>query len=125
MPRIRWIMPAVLLGVFVGSTAEAQITEPRTLSASSTRVITIEEQLINRLRATREDQRAYLRFVVKQVNQGKLDLKLVIAMEHYAIRRRPDFPFPIFERIMRFQAERYGIELPPAQTFATTGPLPR
>ncbi|TWU24165.1 hypothetical protein Pla52o_20890 [Novipirellula galeiformis] len=126
MLRHSWIKLAIFIGLFSGiqfavpPSASAQITAPRTLSASSGRLATLEEQLTNRLRATSEDQRAYLRFLVLQVKEEKLDTRLVVAVERYAIRRRPDFPFPFFERAMKVQALKYGVVMPPVKSFAST-----
>jgi len=42
----------------------------------------------------------------------------LIAIQRYAMRRNPQFPFPYFERAMRFEAEKVGIDLPPVQLLA-------
>lgn len=121
LPRCLRMCAALLFLCFAPSLAQAQITSPRILSASPTdRFATLEEQLVNRLRATAEDQRNYLNFVVRLVKENKLDLKLVVAVERYALRRNPGFPFPFFERALRFEAKRRGIVLPPVRQFATT-----
>lgn len=126
MTRPTWTKLAWIIGLFCGmqtiatQTATAQVTVPRVLSATTDRSATLEEQLVNRLRATSEDQRAYLRFVVLQVKEEKLDLRLVVAVERYALRRRPDFPFLFFERAMKVQAAKYGVVMPPVKSFAST-----
>ena len=108
------------LGVFLLSPpAEAQITAPRSLSASVDRYATLEEQLVNRLRATAEDQRNYLTFVVQKVREGRLDLKLVVGIERYALRRNPSLPFLFFERALKYEAGKRGVVLPPVRQFAT------
>ena len=103
-----------------GATAqcEAQISESRIMSATEGRVATLEEQLINQLRATTDDRKAYVRLVVQLSNNGRLDPRLVLAIQRYAVRKNPQFPFPYFERAMRFEAEKRGIELPPVQLLA-------
>jgi hypothetical protein len=113
---------AVLLIGFCVTTSEceAQITVPRILSAKQDRVSTLREQLINRLRATREEQRAYVSFVVEQVRLGRLDRSLVVALERYALRRNSGYPFPFFERALKYEALKRGVALPPVQQFATT-----
>ncbi len=115
---IRWTTFALLL--LGGMTVHAQITGPRTVSARADRLATLEEQLVNRLKATKNDQRGYLKFVVKQVQDGKLDARLVVAIERYAIRRSSHFPFPFFERALKFEANRRGIAVPNVQQFAST-----
>ncbi|MCG8648734.1 MAG: hypothetical protein MI861_02815 [Pirellulales bacterium] len=100
--------------------ASAQVTAPRVLSASPNRMATLEEQLTNRLRATSEQQKAFIRFLVKQVRDGRLDAKLVVAVERKALLRNRLFPFPFFERAIRFEASKRRVMLPPVQRFATT-----
>ncbi len=100
--------------------AHAQITAPRSMSASTNRLATLEEQLTNRLRATRQDQIDYVKFVVEKVRVGKLDTKLVVAIERYALRRNPHYPFPYFERALRFEAGKRGVPLPTVKQFAST-----
>lgn len=115
-----------LFAVLAGSQpATAQITAGRTLSASPDPFATLEEQLVNRLRATADDQRSYLKFVVKKVREGKLDIKLVVGIERYALRRNPSLPFLFFERALKFEAGKRGVALPPVRQFATTRALGR
>ena len=116
-----YFLGAVLLSsvVFV-ATASAQITVPRTLSANPDRFANLTEQLTNRLHATAQDQRNYIRFVVQQVQTGRLDAKLVVAVERYAMRRNRQLPFPYFERAIRFEANKRGIVLPTDKQFAST-----
>lgn len=104
-------------GPFAGL-SQAQLTAPRVTTATEGRVATLEEQLINQLRATTEERKAYVRMVVQLTNNGELDRRLVIAIQRYASRKNPQFPFPYFERAMRFEAEKRGIELPPVQLLA-------
>jgi outer membrane PBP1 activator LpoA protein len=73
-----------------------QITSPRVLSSSRSTSATLEEQLLNRLKATRDDQRAYIKHVVALTKTGKLEQKLVVAVERYALRRNSKYPFPFF-----------------------------
>ncbi len=99
--------------------ANAQITAPRTLSATPDPLATLEEQLVNRLHATADDQQAYLRFLLTKVREGKLETKLVIAVQQYAIRRNPQLPFLFFERAMKVEAGKRGVTMPPVRQFAT------
>ncbi len=122
-PRVRWIVGCCFtLGflVLTSKPATAQITVPRVLSATPDRFATLEEQLINRLRATAEDQKAYVRFVVNKVRENQLDVKLVIAVQQYAIKRNPQLPFLFFERALKIEAGKRGVALPPVRQFATT-----
>jgi hypothetical protein len=124
---IRHLIPIVIAIVTVAAvakSADAQVTEPRKLSATPTRVATLEEILVNTLRATRNDQKAYIKFLVKQVDRGKLEARLVLAIGKKAIQRNRYYPFPYFERAMHFEANKRNVFLPPVQQFATTRILP-
>ncbi len=112
----------LLLGaVFVlqDEPAAAQIAGPG-VPTQGDAVASLEDQLINRLRATEEQQRGYIRRVTLLVREGKLEPRLVVAVYRYAVRRQPVYPFPYFERAMRFEAQKRGIRLPPVQLVATT-----
>ena len=118
----RQIHLATLALITLGSASigSAQITAPRSLTAEGDRYANLQEQLVNRLRATRDDQQAYINYVIKQVRKGKLETKLVVAIERYAMRRNRDYPFPFFERAIRYEASKRGVELPPVEHFAST-----
>jgi len=116
---------AVLVGAMVGfavlasaSTSHAQLTTRRVTSATENKVATLDEQIINQLRATTEDRKAFIRMVVLLVDQERFEKGHLLAIQRYAMRRNPDFPFPYFERAMRFEAEKVGITLPPVQLLA-------
>ncbi|WP_146517283.1 hypothetical protein [Rubripirellula amarantea] len=114
-----WLSLGLLI-VCVGQ-CHAQITASQVSSGTGSRSATLEEQLVNRLRASAEDQRNYLKYVVKQVELGKIDVKLVVGIERYALRRNPSLPFPFFERAFRYEASRRGLTVPPVRQFATAG----
>ena len=97
-----------------------QITSPRVLSSGRETSATLEEQLVNRLRATRDDQRAYVKHVVALTKAGKLERKLVVAVERYAIRRNSQYPFPFFERALKYEAAKRRVVLPAVKNFAST-----
>jgi hypothetical protein len=119
---LKWTVLSLTL--LCAGSLHAQITPPRKLSAEIDRFATLEEQLINRLRATRGDQQAYIKFVVDQVRKGKLEAGLVVAVERYALRRNPHYPFPFFERAIKFEASKRGVVLPPVRHFNTTRIVP-
>ncbi len=75
----------------------------------------LSEYLVNRLRATTDDQQDYVQQVVKLVEDGKLEKRLVLALERYARRRSPYFPLPVFERAMRYEGARRGVAVPALQ----------
>ena len=99
-----------------------QITSPRVLSSSRSTSATLEEQLLNRLKATRDDQRAYIKHVVALTKTGKLEQKLVVAVERYALRRNSKYPFPFFERALKYEAAKRRVVLPTVRNFASTRP---
>jgi hypothetical protein len=124
---IRQLIPIVIAMVAmaaVAGSADAQVTEPRIISATPPPVATLEEILVNKLRATRNDQQAYIKFLIKQVDRKKLETQLVLAIAKKAIQRNRYYPFPYFERAMRFEANKRNVFLPPVQQFATTRILP-
>lgn len=98
----------------------AQVTERRSLSASTDRFANLEEQLTNRLRAVANDQRAFIKYVTNKVREGSLDASLVVAVERYALKRNAALPFLFFERAIRYEAKKRGVMLPAVRQFATT-----
>ena len=114
------VMPFIFLAVMPARQVEAQISITRPASAGIQRTVTLEDQLINRLRATTWEQQAFSRFVTARVREEQLDRGLVLAIERYALKRNRVLPFNYFERAIRFEASRRGIDLPPVQQFATT-----
>ncbi|TWT56121.1 hypothetical protein [Allorhodopirellula solitaria] len=101
-------------------TASAQITVARSMAGSESPVATLEEQLINRLHATTTVQADYLRHVAKLVDQKKLEARLVIAIEKYALHRNPRYAFPYFERALRYEAAKRGVALPSMRHYQST-----
>jgi len=95
-----------------GTPAHAQLSTGSPLLQRADPVAELEERLVNRLKATRVDQRAYLKQIVQLVDHGTLDLRLVVAIERYALRRKPHYPFPFFERALNYQARKRGTVLP-------------
>jgi siroheme synthase (precorrin-2 oxidase/ferrochelatase) len=72
----------------------------------------LEEMLTKGLKATREDEKLYIKDVVmKMVEDEKLPVSLVYASFTYARKRRPDYPFPYFQYSLKTLANRKHIEL--------------
>lgn len=113
-------LATLTLGMCVvgAGTADAQVSERNGVKPTGNRVATLDEQLVNQLRATTEERKAYVRLVVQLVESGRLEQSYVQAITRYAIRKNPQFPFPYFERAMRFEAQKRGITLPPVQLLA-------
>jgi len=108
---LRIIISGVLLTLFCCQTSHAQIGTNQAQSGG-TQVPTLNEILVNNLRATLTEQQAFIKKVVEKTEQGKLNSKLVIAVMRYSQRRNARFPFPFFERAMRYQASKQGVTLP-------------
>lgn len=127
MSKNRWRWMLLLFGLFTWSSdsASAQLTAPRHFGESQSSVASLEEQLINRLRATTDQQKGFLRRVSVLVREGKLEQRLVVAVYRYSLKRNSVFPFPFFERAMRFEARKRGVDLPPVQLIAVTPDLIR
>lgn len=120
MPRSLLVWGVLLAGTLFAAPASAQITPGRSLSGGTAPVATLDEQLINRLRATTDAQADYIRLVVKLVDEKKLESRLVIAVERYALRRNPRYPFPYFERALRYESAKRGVELVPLRHYQST-----
>tara|TARA_R110002072_G_scaffold303133_2_gene495163 strand:+ start:7397 stop:7720 length:324 start_codon:yes stop_codon:yes gene_type:complete len=90
----------------------AQITTRTQLGTQGDSTAKLYERLVNRLHATTQPQQDYLLEITKRVNERKLDLRLVVAIERYSIRRNSHYPFPFFERALKYEAAKRGITLP-------------
>ena len=108
------VLILVSQGALLSGSVQAQIPAPPT-SVPLTRNATLSDFLVNRLRATTADQQDYVRQVVKLVEDGKLEKRLVLALERYASARNPYFPLPVYERALRFQGARLGVTVPTIQ----------
>lgn len=113
-----WFLFLIAVQSGLTSPASAQITTPTNRSYGGTQTVSLEDQLINRLKATTEDRQAYIRLIAQRVDAGIIDKGRVLAFERYAIRKNPHFPFPFFERAMRAEANRLDIYLPPVKLLA-------
>ncbi len=118
-------LAAVLFSLLIAEESQAQITVPRILSTQPDRLANLKEQLTNRLRATRNDQKAFINHAVELVRQGRLNRSLVVALERYSLRRNSSYPFPFFERALRYESAKRGVAVPMVKQFATTRSRPR
>jgi len=74
-------------------------------------VISLEDQLNTGLKTRRPEETEFVEGVARLVNEGKLPRKLVDSTFIWAVRRRQTYPFPAFERALRLQADRLGVDL--------------
>lgn len=112
--RITCIAATIFSASFLVSKADAQIISA---STPATSVATLGDQLVNRLRATTPERQSFVLEVVRRTEIGELDVGLVLAVQRYAIRRNRQFPFPFFERAIRFEAAKRNVTLPSVRTF--------
>lgn len=102
---------AFLCALGATSTVQGQVPGGRT-SAGGTQQPSLEEYLVSTLRATLPEQQAFIRRVVVEVEAGRIEEGFALAICRYAQRRNPSFPFPFYERAMRIEAQKRGINLP-------------
>lgn len=95
--------------------ASAEIPISNGGSVVPSKAPSLSDYLISQLRATTADQRSYVREIVKLVEKGKLEKRLVLALERYARRKSPYFPLPVFERALRVEAGKRGVAVPMIQ----------
>jgi hypothetical protein len=63
------------------------------------------------LKATRNEEKLYIEFVVQMVALDQLPVSYVYASFSYARKRRPDYPFPYFQHSLRALGKRKNIDL--------------
>ena len=95
---------AVALSALPGTCGRAE--EP----VGGAQVISLEDQLNTGLKTRRPEETEFVEEVARLVNEGKLPRKLVDSTFMWAVRRRQTYPFPAFERALRLQADRLGVD---------------
>ncbi len=73
--------------------------------------VSLEDQLMNGLRVTTPQQRAFVNLVVLRVNQGRLPRAMVNLVYQWALNRNPDVPFPYFQFALRILSRKRNISL--------------
>ena len=101
---------ALLLAIVSLSTLPSRPLEAEE-PAGSAEVISLEDQLKTGLKARRPEEKDFLEEVARLVDSGRLPRKLVDSTFTWALRRRQTYPFPAFERALRLQADRLGVDL--------------
>ena len=104
---MRACMPFALIIVssMLGSWFAAQID---TVQAAETpvRKEVLRDQLTRGLKATRNDQKAFIDKVVDKYADEELSLRLIYACYRRSIDRRKDYPFPYFQYGITFLAKK-------------------
>jgi hypothetical protein len=75
------------------------------------KVATLEDRLKTGLRARRPEEHRFIERVVRLVREGNLPGKLVDSTYLWAVERQQKYPYPLFERALRIQADRLGVDL--------------
>lgn len=117
------LVATIILFAAATDTCQGQMIAPPAAS-DGTRVATLQEVLVTNLRATRSEQREFLRRVDRAVSERRIDASLVIAVMRHSQRRNPPYPFPYFERAVRYEASKRGLNLPAVAVIASTA-VPR
>lgn len=73
--------------------------------------VTLESRLTTGLKAKRPEDVAFVERVAEMVRTGQLPAKVVDSTFLWAIRRRQSYPFPAFQKALRIQADRLGIDI--------------
>jgi hypothetical protein len=73
--------------------------------------VTLEDRLSTGLKARRPEDVAFVEHVAEMVRAGRLPAKVVDSTYLWAIRRRQAHPFPAFQKAIRLQADRLGIDV--------------
>jgi hypothetical protein len=101
------VLPLVMLAFFALPAGWTHAEEP----VGGAEVISLEDQLKTGLKARRPEETEFIDEVARLVNAGQLPRKLVDSTFVWALRRRTNYPFPAFERALRLQADRLGVDL--------------
>lgn len=105
---MRIIKPLLLaIPLFVNAASTVRADEPPTVGKRTA----LEDRLTTGLRARRPEEFAFIEEVAHLVRTGRLPAKVVDSTYLWAIQRQQKYPYPLFERALRIQAERLGIDL--------------
>jgi len=100
-----FVLITLVLSALPGTAARAED------SAAAGEVVSLEDQLKTGLRPRLPQESEFLEDVARAVDTGRLPRKLVNSTFVWAVRRRQTYPFPAFERALRMQAEKLGVDL--------------
>lgn len=105
MHTFRVLCVALLLGLApAGAARAAEPTTPGTVTS-------LADRLKTGLKARRPEETEFLDEVAHLVRTGALPAKLVDSTYLWAIQRQRKYPYPLFERALRIQADRLGVDL--------------
>jgi hypothetical protein len=75
------------------------------------KVAGLEDRLKTGLRARQPEEFEFIKQVARLVREGQLPGKLVDSTYLWAIQRQQKYPYPLFKRALRLQADRLGVDL--------------
>lgn len=109
---LRWAIAVVLTTAILGLD-RAQTQEPygydeaqQMLSLST---VELKDQLMFGLRVAFPEQEAFVDQVIQKVDQGVLSRAMVNVVYVWSKKRKPKFPFPYFEYVLRLLADERGV----------------
>ena len=105
MPSAKAILLAILLLAIPTATLRAD--DPPAVG----KVAGLEDRLKTGLRARQPEEFEFIRQVARLVREGQLPGKLVDSTYLWAIQRQQKYPYPLFRRALRLQADRRGVDL--------------
>jgi hypothetical protein len=126
LPPTKFHQPAswallVLAGLFVGQPGEGWAQEVTTTSAAASddevelRFRDYEAKIQALLKTRLNEEKAFVSLVMEKVRAGEIPEKMVETSYKWVLNKHPDtnYPFVYFERVLRIQGDKAGIEIPP------------
>lgn len=100
----------VLGTVLLLSGADVPVRADETARSTEAESRQLRDRLVNGLKATRENELAYIDRVVQRVAEKRLPESMVYACFDYARKRYPPYPFPYFQYSLNTLAKRKHID---------------
>jgi hypothetical protein len=126
LPPTKFHQPAswallALAGLFVGQPGEGWAQEVTATSAAASddevelRFRDYEAKIQALLKTRLNEEKAFVSLVMEKVRAGEIPEKMVETSYKWVLNKHPDtnYPFVYFERVLRIQGDKAGIEIPP------------
>ena len=111
--NLQWLLAIVAaIATVTGLAAPASADDFTPSPGERARYVEYERQLNAILKTRLDEEKMFVAEVVDQVRLGKIPSKLVNTSFDWVLKKRPNtnYPFVYFERVLRLQADRLGIE---------------
>jgi hypothetical protein len=117
-----WLVLLMLAALLTGQASKLQAQELTTTSSETDSEDEVElrfrdyEAKIQALLKTRlNEEKAFVTLVMEKVRAGEIPEKMVETSYKWVLNKHPDtnYPFIYFERVLRIQGDKVGIEIPP------------